>query len=413
MAAAFERNEANGDGRHVVEIRGVAKTFRDFWLRPRVKAVDALDLSVRRGEVLGLLGPNGSGKSTTIKMILGLLFPTKGQISVFGKPPTDVGLKRRIGYLPEDSHLYRFLNAEETLDFYARLFGIPAEERRRRIDMLLEMVGLSSARFRLVGEYSKGMQRRVGLAQALINDPDLLILDEPTTGMDPIAARQIKDLILTLRNRGKTIILCTHLLGEVEDVADRLAIMYGGKLRQLGETNELLKIQGTQTIETDALPEAVLDRIKAVLAEANVNLRDVKVPRQKLETLFLSVIEQSQREGITSTGAEHGGRMADFLQEPEPAGRSLLDELARPEQPPKAAEPETEPEPETNQVQAEVLAEMTRPAGTPEQPVTPAEPAERTPAAAADDDFLRSLTAENGADDSDAPPPQDKHTRQP
>ena len=191
----------------ILELRGVSKVFRDFWMRPRVMAVRELTLSVARGEVLGLLGPNGSGKSTTIKMILNLLFPTRGQIAVFGRPPADIALKHRIGYLPEETHLYRYLNAEETLDFYGCLFRMPRAERRRRVGMLLDMVGLAGAQYRPIGEYSKGMQRRVGLAQALINDPDLLILDEPTTGMDPIATRQIKDLIGHLQSRGKTIIL--------------------------------------------------------------------------------------------------------------------------------------------------------------------------------------------------------------
>ena len=166
----------------VIQAVGLTKVFRDFWRRARVRAVHDLDLDVRPGEVFGLLGPNGSGKSTTIKMILGLLYPTRGRVTVFGRAPDDVGIKTRIGYLPEESYLYRFLNARETLDYYGTLFRLDRRDRRRRIEELLEMVGLRSAARRPVGEYSKGMARRIGLAKALINDPDLLILDEPTSG---------------------------------------------------------------------------------------------------------------------------------------------------------------------------------------------------------------------------------------
>ena len=176
----------------VVQTAGLCKTFKDFWRRPRVHAVKDLDLTIRPGEVFGLLGPNGSGKSTTIKMLLGLLYPSKGRIAVFGKPPTDVAVKARIGFLPEESYLYRFLVAHETLDFYGRLFRLPGKIRRERIDRLLDMVGLRHEAKRPIGEYSKGMARRIGLAQALINDPEFLILDEPTAGLDPMGVRQIR-----------------------------------------------------------------------------------------------------------------------------------------------------------------------------------------------------------------------------
>src|SRR5687768_17223138 len=320
----------------ILEMRGVNKTFKDFWLRPRVKAVQDMDLTVRRGEVIGLLGPNGSGKTTTIKMLLGLLHPTSGQIAVLGKRPSDVKLKERIGYLPEESHPYRFLNAEETLDFYARLFHIPRPGRRGRIEALLDMVGLSAARFRPTGEYSKGMQRRVGLAQALINDPDLLILDEPTTGMDPIATRQIKDLILTLKKRGKTIILCTHLLGEVEDVCDRLIIMYGGKIRSEGAVDDLLTVGGRQTIEVEsdeAISTATINRIEQLLSSEGKHVSGVRVPRQRLETLFMDVIERATAAGEATTGAAIGGDVAEFLALERAEGEELLEQLSAAPQP--------------------------------------------------------------------------------
>ena len=190
----------------VIETRNLTKVYRDFWGRQKVRALKALDLEVRRGEIFGLLGPNGSGKTTTIKLLLGLLFPTSGQALVFGREATDVTKNERIGYLPEESYLYRFLNAEETLDFYGRLFNMPRMVRRQRVADLIELVGLGWAKRRQLKEYSKGMTRRIGLAQALINDPELLFLDEPTCGLDPIGTREMKDLILKLRDEGKTIV---------------------------------------------------------------------------------------------------------------------------------------------------------------------------------------------------------------
>ncbi|MEO6034995.1 MAG: ABC transporter ATP-binding protein, partial [Verrucomicrobiota bacterium] len=178
---------------NIIVVRGLSKVFKDFWGRPKARAVDNVDFEVRRGEVFGLLGPNGSGKSTTVKMLLGLLYPTKGHIEVFGHSPRHVATKARIGYLPEESYLYRYLNSRETINFFGNLFDLSTADRNKRSEELLEMVGLNQVRTRVVGEFSKGMQRRIGLAQALINDPDLVILDEPTAGLDPIGCREVKD----------------------------------------------------------------------------------------------------------------------------------------------------------------------------------------------------------------------------
>ncbi|MHC4887288.1 MAG: ABC transporter ATP-binding protein, partial [Planctomycetota bacterium] len=191
----------------IIQTNNLSKVFKDFWHRPKAKAVQDLTLSVNRGEVYGLLGPNGSGKSTTIKMMLGLLFPTTGQVSMFGRSPTDTQIKKRIGFLPEESYLYKHLNAEETLDFFGRLFSLSSAERKARTDSLLRLTGLMGARKRQIREYSKGMARRIGIAQALINDQELIILDEPTTGLDPIGTKEIKDLILQLKEKGKTVLL--------------------------------------------------------------------------------------------------------------------------------------------------------------------------------------------------------------
>ncbi len=181
VAPAASPKPASADSDIIIETRNLGKIYRDFWGRPKVQALEALDIEVRRGEIFGLLGPNGSGKSTTIKLIQGLLFPSSGRAFVFGKDARDVSKNERIGYLPEESYLYKFLNAEETLDFYGRLFDMPAELRKKRTDELIQMVGLKGARRQQLREYSKGMTRRIGLAQALINQPDLLILDEPTS----------------------------------------------------------------------------------------------------------------------------------------------------------------------------------------------------------------------------------------
>lgn len=297
----------------VVRTYKLTKIFRDFWLREKVTAVRQLDLEVMPREVFGLLGPNGSGKSTTLKMILGLLFPSRGAVTVFAKRATDVRVKSRIGFLPEESYLYPFLDAHETLDFYGRLFGQPRRQRRRRIEMLLDMVGLTSVAYRRIGEYSKGMQRRIGLAQALINDPDLLILDEPTTGMDPIGTRQIKDLIRTLAQRGKTVLLSSHLLADVEDVCDRVCILYGGQVRQIGDVDSLLVRSGLTQITTDHLDRSALEKVRAALAEAGCGIRDVSAPRDSLEALFLRIVEEARAGRVETGGVDAGGPVADFL----------------------------------------------------------------------------------------------------
>src|ERR1700684_1421307 len=225
----------------VIETRNLSKVYRDFWGRPKVRALKALDLKIYKGEIFGLLGPNGSGKTTTIKLLLGLLFPTAGDAFVFGEPAAKVEKNERIGYLPEESYLYRFLNAEETLDFYGRLFKMSSATRRQRADALIKMVGLDGARRRQLKEFSKGMTRRIGLAQALINDPDLVLLDEPTSGLDPIGTREMKDLILRLKQQGKTVVMCSHQLADVQDVCDRIAILYAGELKLLGKVDDLLQ----------------------------------------------------------------------------------------------------------------------------------------------------------------------------
>ncbi len=317
-----------GQSEPYIQMFKVTKIFRDFWRREKVAAVRELDLEVQPNEVLGLLGPNGSGKSTTIKMILGLLYPTRGLIKVFGKRPTDVKIKERIGFLPEESYLYPFLNAWETLDYYGRLFKQPRAERRRRVEMLLDMVGLTQVAYRRIGEYSKGMQRRIGLAQALINDPDLLILDEPTSGLDPLGTKQVKDLINELARRGKTIVLSSHLLSDVEDVCQRIAILYGGRLRSMGDVNDLLSQHGLTQIISEDLSDQALAEIRRIVAADGKSVLDVSAPREKLESIFLRIVADAQRERLSTGGAVDTGRVADFLCGKETLeGEAVVDEL--------------------------------------------------------------------------------------
>ncbi len=278
----------------VIETRNLTKIYRDFWGQQKARALKALDLDIKRGEVFGLLGPNGSGKTTTLKLLLGLLFPTSGDIFVLGKPATDVSKNGLIGFLPEESYLYKFLNAEETLDFYGRLFNMSGAVRRQRIAQLISMVGLESARKRQLREYSKGMTRRIGLAQALINDPELILLDEPTSGLDPIATRKMKDLILDLKRQGKTIIMSSHLLADVQDVCDRIGILYQGELKELGRVDDLLKLSNETEIRAANLSEEARSKIVKIVEEDGANLLYNGNPTTTLEDLFLKIIEESE-----------------------------------------------------------------------------------------------------------------------
>jgi ABC-2 type transport system ATP-binding protein len=279
---------------HVIETVDLTKVYRDFWGRARLRALDRLNLSVRRGELFGLLGPNGSGKTTTIKLLLGLIRSTGGSARVFGRPPDDVRVKQRIGFLPEESYLYRYLNADETLDFFGRIFGLSRQERRRRADALLARFELESARRRPLREYSKGMARRVGFAQALLNDPELLILDEPTSGLDPIASRKIKDLLLDLKRQGKTIFMSSHLLADVQDVCDRIAILHEGRLRRAGAVQDLLAIEDTIQITVERLPAGAQGAVADAVRQAGGRVLSIGPARDTLESLFLRTVRENR-----------------------------------------------------------------------------------------------------------------------
>ena len=301
---------------NVIELRSLEKTYLDFWRRPTVRALRGLDLTVARGEVFGLLGPNGSGKSTTIKLLLGLIAPTAGTVSVFGRPPSDVSVKNRLGYLPEVSNLHRFLTPAETLRYYAGLFGLDAATAKRRSDELLRMVGLEKAANREIGQFSKGMARRVGLAQSLVNNPDLVVLDEPTSGLDPIAGRAVKDWIRALASAGKTIFMTSHLLADVEDVCDRVAIICDGTLRAEGRVADLLQRPDAVRFTVKDLPAGRANDVRDGLAAlAGAKPEDVSVdrPRINLETFFLDVVAEA--DAASGGGAVRTSDLASFLSE--------------------------------------------------------------------------------------------------
>ncbi len=297
---------------YAIETFSLTKIFADWWGRNRVIAVDDLNLKIRTNEVYGFLGPNGSGKTTTLKMLLGLLHPTKGKALVLEGDATDPQISRRIGFLPEESYLYKYLTARETLDFYGQLFRLPAKIRKMRIEALLDMVGLKAVANRTVGTFSKGMARRIGLAQALINDPELLILDEPTTGLDPIGTRQIKDLIIELAKRGKTVVLCSHLLADVEDVCDRISILYGGRIQAEGNVRDLLRHSDKTEITTGHLSPAAIEKIKQTLAEERAEYT-IGSPLDKLETFFINIVARAQQQAVPTSGAESKTQISAFL----------------------------------------------------------------------------------------------------
>jgi ABC-2 type transport system ATP-binding protein len=270
-----------------IELRGLVKDFSVGLRGVKLRAVDHLDLRVEPGQVYGLLGPNGSGKSTTIKMLLGLLEPTAGECRVFGVPGARVEARRNVGYLPESPYFYRHLTGRELVRFYGRMCGVDARALPVRIDETLAVVGMSEAANRRVGTYSKGMLQRIGLAQALVHDPRLLILDEPTAGVDPVGSAAISELILKLKGQGKTVLITSHLLGQIEDICDRVAILDRGRLILEGAVQELIGRADRQALVIEALPAAELEELRAWLAARGRKLEAVETPRARLDRIFL------------------------------------------------------------------------------------------------------------------------------
>lgn len=290
---------------YVVEVNNLTKVYRKFFSTREVKAVDNLSFHIKRGEVYGFLGPNGAGKTTTIMLLMGFLKPTSGTIHLLGKKPTHVGVKERIGFLPEESYFYKFFNADEILDYYGSLFTMDQKLRRRRIDELIEMVGLKEARKRRIREYSKGMQRRIGIAQSLINDPEFIILDEPTSGLDPIGTQEVKDLIVNLKRAGKTILMSSHILADVQGVCDRIILLHQGKLIIEGPTREILSKKGHVKIEVQDAAGTAQNRILEFAEQNGIKITSMGTSTITLEEFFVRSIKslrsQTESAGMLKT----------------------------------------------------------------------------------------------------------------
>ncbi|MCS7049852.1 MAG: ABC transporter ATP-binding protein [Verrucomicrobiae bacterium] len=278
-----------------IRTQNLTKKYRLGWRLGKLKALEGLNLTVREGEVYGLLGPNGSGKSTTLKLLLGLIEPTEGEAWLFDVPCRKVESRLHVGFLPENPYFYRFLTGAETLEFYGKLCHLRGAPLRRRIDELLELVGLSHARNRRLAGYSKGMLQRIGLAQALIHDPKLLLLDEPTAGVDPIGSRDIRDLILRLKQMGKTVLLSSHLLAQVQEVCDRIGVLHLGKMILEGDVQTLIRDQNRLAITVENLPESAKATVESVIARTGGRVVGIEHPQTTLEALFLEAVRKDPR----------------------------------------------------------------------------------------------------------------------
>lgn len=301
----------------VVQTRGLRKVFRDFWRRPKVVALEGLNLKLEPGDVFGLLGPNGSGKSTAIKVLLGLLHPSAGSALLFGESPRSMAVRRRVGYLPELTWLHPFLSPLETLDYYGGLSGLPRRQRRQRARELIDMLDLGDAAHRPVGEFSKGMSRRVGLAQALIHDPDLIILDEPTSGLDPLGSRQVKDWIRMLAAQGRTVLMTSHLLADVADSCDRIAILHQGRCLAEGAVGSLLQAKDQVHFRVESIDRDQVESLRRDLAQRAGRTVTAERPAVSLEAFFLKVL--AEHGAYPATGGRPQTGLAPFLQQPESA----------------------------------------------------------------------------------------------
>ncbi|MBI5396348.1 MAG: ABC transporter ATP-binding protein [Verrucomicrobia bacterium] len=279
-----------------IETDGLTKRYRLGLRRADVLALSGLNLRVEQGEVYGLLGPNGSGKSTTLKLVLGLIRPSAGHAKIFGRPCATVASRLDVGFLPENPYFYRYLSGVETLQFYGRLCGMTGATLRQRVEELLRLVGLTDAADRPLAGDSKGMLQRIGLAQALIHDPRLLLLDEPTAGVDPIGSKEIRDLIVRLRGMGKTVLLCSHLLSQVQDVCDRVGILNLGRMVLEGRVSDLLRDQKRLAITVENLPDAARAQIKQWADDWGANLVSVEHPQTTLEDLFLDAVARARQQ---------------------------------------------------------------------------------------------------------------------
>ena len=277
-----------------VAVEGLTKVFPVPFRRKSITAVRDLNLRVEAGEVYGLLGPNGSGKSTTLKIILGLASPTRGRTKIFGRDSSLVESRQAVGFLPENPYFYKFLTGEETLRFFGKLCRVNGSRLKSRVRELLELVGLTNARDQRLSTYSKGMLQRIGLAQALINEPKLVVLDEPTAGVDPAGSRDIRNLIVDLKQRGITVLLSSHLLTQVQEICDRVGILARGMLVREGHLEELIAIENRSELVLENASEALVKEIEKLAANSNARLIDRRKSTTTLERLFLEATQESE-----------------------------------------------------------------------------------------------------------------------
>lgn len=278
-----------------VKVENLSKQFRTQFARQKVDAVVDLSFEVGVGEVYGLIGPNGSGKSTTMKVILGLIRATAGKTAVFGIDSAKVGSRRDVGFLPENPYFYKHLSGAETLRFYGKLCGIRGEALKKRVPELLALVNLTDAGDRRLAGYSKGMLQRIGLAQALIHEPRLVVLDEPTAGVDPRGSRQIRDLVFRLKEQGKSVILCSHLLEQVQEVCDRVGIMYKGRMVRQGTLDELTTVSSQEELVIEGATDELRDQIQQLVKKSGAKIVRSGAPRTTLEGLFLEATEDAKK----------------------------------------------------------------------------------------------------------------------
>jgi ABC-2 type transport system ATP-binding protein len=277
-----------------VVVTGLTKVFPIPFHRESIVAVRDLNLRVAAGEVYGLLGPNGSGKSTTLKIILGLVSPTRGRTEIFGRDSSLVESRTAVGFLPENPYFYKYLTGEETLRFFGKLCGLSGTPLQKRIDELLEIVGLTNARNRRLGTYSKGMLQRIGLAQALIREPRLVVLDEPTAGVDPAGSRDIRNLILDLKRRGITVLLSSHLLAQAQEICDHVGILANGVLVREGRLDELIAIENQTEVVLENATDALIDDVEALAARSNAKVLARRRSTTTLESLFLDATKNDE-----------------------------------------------------------------------------------------------------------------------
>ncbi|PAZ02913.1 MAG: ABC transporter ATP-binding protein [Opitutia bacterium AMD-G3] len=277
-----------------ISVQGLTKDFRVGLRGLKLRAVDNLTLEIPRGQVFGLLGPNGCGKSTTLKIVLGLVPATTGTISILGSPSATAEARKRTGFLPEAPYFHKFLTGRELVEYCARLSGVPADKVTAAVEASLELAAMTEAANRPIGTYSKGMLQRIGLAQAIVHDPELVILDEPTAGVDPVGSAAIGRMIHAMRAKGKTIVLCSHLLGQVEQVCDRVAIMDRGRLVLEGRVDEVLAQRDRHVITVEALSPAARAAAEAALAAHGATVSSITHPRRSLEDLFRELVTGSR-----------------------------------------------------------------------------------------------------------------------